>query len=377
MGATLQQLLEITIREGASDLHIGVGLPPQIRVDGTLRAVDGEAPLTAERTEHLCSEVLTPGQRERLQHDREVDLSFSVGSQARVRANIFWQQNSLAGAFRQIPFTIPTLAELGLPETLMRLTERTRGFVLVTGPTGSGKSTTLAAMLDQINKERHDHIITIEDPIEYLYTQEKCVIHQREVGSDTRSFSQALKYALRQDPDVILVGEMRDLETIQNAITASETGHLVFATLHTNNAAQTIDRIIDVFPPHQQPQVRTQLSFILEAIVSQQLMPKIGGGRVLAQEIMIPTSAIRNLIRENKTHQIYSSMQTGQEKTGMVTLNQSLALLVKNKEITMEEGLRRSTDQEEFRSLVQKGPAAGRPTEALRQRLETLGRKRM
>lgn len=355
MPSSLKDLLQITLDAGASDLHIGVGLPPQIRVDGTLAPIPAQPVLAAEDTKRLCFEVLSEEQRKRLHEDKEVDLSFSVGTRCRVRSNIFWQQGSVAGAFRQIPFKIPTLEDLGLPSVLMGLTERSRGLILCTGPTGSGKSTTLAAMLDRINAQRHDHIITLEDPIEYIYTQKNCVIHQREVGSDTRSFSLALKYALRQDPDVVLVGEMRDLETIQNAITTAETGHLVFATLHTNNSVQTIDRIVDVFPPHQQAQVRTQLSFILEAVLSQQLIPRIGGGRVLAQEIMIPNAAIRNMIRESKTHQLYASMQTGQDKSGMITLNQSLATLVKTKQITMDEGMRRSTDPEEFRTLVERG----------------------
>jgi twitching motility protein PilT len=376
--ATLKDLLQAAIDAGASDLHIGVETPPQMRIDGTLQPMEGHASLTAKDTEKLCTEFLSAALRERLHTEKEVDLSFSIGENARIRANIFWQQGSMTGAFRQIPFKIPTLEELGLSDTIMRLTERTRGLVLVTGPTGSGKSTTLAAMLDRINATRHDHIITLEDPIEYLYVQKNCVVHQREVGSDTESFSRALKYALRQDPDVVLVGEMRDLETIQNAITTAETGHLVFATLHTNNCMQTIDRIIDVFNPHQQAQVRTQLSFILEAVVSQQLIPKIGGGRVLAQEIMIPNAAIRNMIRESKTHQLYSAMQTGQDTTGMITLNQALASLVRTKQITMDEGLRRSTDQTEFRTLCERGEQGGsRPTPEMQERLKTLGRKRL
>lgn len=377
---SLKELLEIAVSAGASDLHVGVGTPPQIRIDGSLRPIPDIATLTAIDTERLCHEVLNAEQREKLQKNREVDLSFSIGEQCRIRGNIFWQQDSVTGAFRQIPFKIPTLEELGLPEILMKLTERTRGIVLCTGPTGSGKSTTLAAMLNRINHMRHDHIITLEDPIEYIYQQEKCVIHQREVGNDTNSFTNGLKYALRQDPDVILVGEMRDLETIQNAITAAETGHLVFATLHTNNSVQTIDRIIDVFPPHQQSQVRTQLSFILEAIISQQLIPKIGGGRILAQEIMVPNPAIRNLIREEKVHQLYSVMQIGQQKSGMITLNQALAKLVAENKITWEEGLRRSVDQEEFREQT------GRPSEDAgmvmsdeqkkqAQRMQNIGRK--
>ncbi len=373
---TLRELLQATLDAKGSDLHIGVGAPPTIRQDGHLHAMD-RPPLTAEDTQRLCYEVLSEEQKEKHISDREVDLSFSIGERCRIRANIFWQQASVAGAFRQIPFRIPTIEELGLPPILMQLTQRTRGLVLVTGPTGSGKSTTLAALIDRINEQRHDHIITLEDPIEYIYTQKGCVIHQREVGSDTRSFSLALKYALRQDPDVVLVGEMRDLETIQNAITTAETGHLVFATLHTNNAIQTIDRIVDVFSSHQQAQVRTQLSFILEAVVSQQLIPKIGGGRCLAQEIMVPNPAIRNMIREEKTHQLYSVMQVGQDKSGMVTLNQALAKLVMEKTIEFDEGLRRSTDADEFRTLTgqKSGDAPQLQQQAHKERMQTLGRK--
>ncbi|MBI4237363.1 MAG: type IV pilus twitching motility protein PilT [Deltaproteobacteria bacterium] len=382
---TLKELLEKALAVNASDLHVGAGSPPQIRVDGNLKTLEGYPALTAEDTLRLCCEPISAEQREKIKTARELDFSFGIGERCRIRANIFWQQASMAGAFRQIPFRIPTIEELGLPDILIHLTERTRGLVLVTGPTGSGKSTTLAALLDRINEQRHDHIITIEDPIEYLYVQKNCVIAQREVGSDTDSFSLALKYALRQDPDVILVGEMRDLETIQNAVTAAETGHLVFATLHTNTAVQSIDRIIDVFPPHQQPQVRTQLSFILEAVVTQQLMPRNGGGRVLAQEIMVPNAAIRNLIRENKTHQIYASMQVGQDKSGMLTMNQALANLVSHQVIPFEEGVRRSTDRDEFMHLMEKfrtmGPAAlGRAVQpggaaAADDRMKTLGRQ--
>ncbi|MBI2345641.1 MAG: type IV pilus twitching motility protein PilT [Deltaproteobacteria bacterium] len=350
--ATLRDLLKVMVERKASDLHVNVGIPPNLRIDGTLVPLTEHGTLDTAETERLCTEVLSPEQKKQLIENRELDLSFGLEQRCRIRANIYWQQGGMSGAFRNIPFTIPTFESLGLPSILMTLTERSRGLILVTGPTGSGKSTTLAAMIDRINAARHDHIITIEDPIEYIYTQKQCVINQREVGQDTKSFNAALKYVLRQDPNVVLIGEMRDLETIQNAITVAETGHLVFATLHTNNAVQTIDRIIDVFPPHHQPQVRTQLSFILEAVISQALMPRVGGGRVLGLEIMIPTHAIRNLIRENKTHQMYAQMQMGQEGTGMLTMNQSLARLVKENAITFEEGLRRAIDQEEFLQLT-------------------------
>jgi twitching motility protein PilT len=268
--------------------------------------------------------------------------------------------DTIAGAFRNIPYNIRTAAELGIPETMMALTQKPRGLVLVTGPTGSGKSTTLAAMIEQINQTRPDHITTIEDPIEYLYKPKKALINQREIGQDTHSFANALKYILRQDPDVVLVGEMRDLETISAAITTAETGHLVFATLHTNTAVQTVDRIIDVFPPHHQPQIRTELSFILEGVISQQLIPKIGGGRALALEIMFPTSGIRNLIREAKTHQIYSQMQMGQEATGMQTMNQALAGLVRNESISYDDGLAYCTDVDEFKALAKRTAAKSR-----------------
>lgn len=375
---TLRELLMTALQARASDVHIGVGTPPQMRVDGHLQPMEGCAALTPEDTVRLCNEPLTEEQREKIKTSRELDLSFGLEGRCRIRANIFWQQGTMTGAFRQIPFRIPTFEELGLPPVLMQITERTRGLVLLTGPTGSGKSTTLAAMLDRINSMRHDHIITVEDPIEYLYEQKNCVIHQREVGFDTGSFAAALKYALRQDPDVILVGEMRDLETISNAVTAAETGHLVFATLHTNTAVQSIDRIIDVFPPFQQAQVRTQLSFILEGIVTQQLIAKSGGGRCLAQEILIPNSAIRNLIRENKTHQIYAAMQMGQEKSGMIVMNQALANLVRAGTITMDEGLRRSTDRDEFLHLMGKSPqSAGQQpgAAAMDDRFKNMGRQ--
>lgn len=358
---TLNELLKKTIETNASDLHICAGLPPQIRVDGSLKPIAGAKPLSPEDAKTICFEVLSQEQKTKLAAARELDLSFSVGKNARVRANIFFQMGSVSGAFRSIPYLIPSADELGLPDSVMKLTEKPRGLVLVTGPTGSGKSTTLAAMIDRVNETRPDHIITIEDPIEYVYQSKKALVNQREVGSDTANFATALKYILRQDPDVVLIGEMRDLETIQAAITTAETGHLVLATLHTNTAVQTIDRIVDVFPPHHQSQIRTELSFILEGIVSQQLLPKIGGGRTLAMEIMFPTPAIRNLIREAKTHQIYSQMQVGQELSKMQTMNQSLAHLVKSETVDYEEALGCCTDADEFNSLAGRGRKSLRP----------------
>jgi len=348
----LTQLLEKAQAVNASDLHICAGVHPQIRVDGTLKSVEGFKPLSPEEAQTICFEALSPEQRKKFEAAGELDLSFSLGEKARIRANIFNQQNTVAGAFRSIPFVIPNAEELGIPDPIIKLTEKPRGLVLVTGPTGSGKSTTLASLIDNINRTRHEHIITVEDPIEYIHTPKKSLINQREVGKDTQSFVTALKYILRQDPDVVLIGEMRDLETISAAITTAETGHLVFATLHTNTAVQTIDRIIDVFPPHHQPQIRTELSFILEGVVCQQLLPRIGGGRALALEMMFPTSAIRNLIREAKTHQIYSQMMMGQGQSTMQTLNQSLVKLVKDQVVSLEDARTRCTDVEEFNRLA-------------------------
>ena len=292
---------------------------------------------------------------------RELDFSFGVGDVARFRGNLFYQRGAVAAVYRLIPSTIRTFQELGLPEVMSTLAERPRGLILVTGPTGSGKSTTLAAMIDKINKERQDHILTIEDPIEFVHPHQKCLVNQREVHEDTRSFSDALRAALREDPDVVLIGEMRDLETIEAALTIAETGHLTFGTLHTNSAAQTINRIIDIFPSSQQGQVRTQFSLVLEAIVCQSLCPRIGGGRVASLEIMIPTPAIRNLIRDDKVHQIYSAMQTGQEKLGMQTANQSLASLFQKKLITLESALEKSSNRDELQDMIKRrvGVVAG------------------
>ncbi len=357
--ANLHQLLKAMIDKGASDLHITTGSPPQLRIDGNLVPLR-VPPLTPVDTKQLCYSILTDAQKVRFEEDLELDLSFGVKNLARFRANIFMQRGAVAGAFRVIPFKILSFQELGLPPVVGDLCKKPRGLVLVTGPTGSGKSTTLASMVDKINSERRQHIITIEDPIEYLHPHKGCVVNQREVGSDTKSFKRALKYILRQDPDVVLIGEMRDLETIEAALITAETGHLAFATLHTNSCVQTINRIIDVFPPYQQAQVRAQLSFVLEGVVSQTLMPKATGqGRVLGAEIMIPNQAIRNLIREDKVHQIYSQMQIGQAKHQMQTLNQSLCALYLRRMITLEECIGRSSDPDELQTMINNATQGG------------------
>jgi len=364
--ANLHQLLKAMVEKGASDLHITTASPPQLRIDGKLVPLK-TAPLTPTETKQLCYSILTDAQKHKFEEDSELDLSFGVKGLSRFRANVFMQRGAVAGAFRTIPFKILTFAELGLPPIVSELAKKPRGLVLVTGPTGSGKSTTLASIIDKINTDRHEHIITIEDPIEYLHPHKNCVVNQREVGADTDSFKKALKYILRQDPDVVLVGEMRDLETVEAALVISETGHLAFATLHTNGAVQTINRIIDVFPPYQQQQVRAQLSFVLEGVLSQNLLPRASGpGRVLAIEVMVPNPAIRNLIREDKIHQIYSQMQVGQAKFGMQTFNQCLAGLYARKLITLDEAIGRSSDPEELRNLLTTGSggATPRPTAA-------------
>jgi twitching motility protein PilT len=349
---SMHEMLSVMYEKGASDLHITTGIAPTIRVDGRLIPLPAE-PLTPPDTKRLCYGILTEAQKQRFEEEWELDLSFGVKGLSRFRANIYMQRGAVAGAFRTIPFRVRSFDELGLPSVLKDLCKKPRGLVLVTGPTGSGKSTTLAAMVDKINSERQEHIVTIEDPIEYLHPHKKCVINQREVNADTQSFKKALKHILRQDPDVVLIGEMRDLETIEAALTVAETGHLVFATLHTNSCVQTINRILDVFPPYQQPQVRAQLSFVLEGVVSQILLPKASGlGRVLCLEVMIPNPAIRNLIREEKVHQIYSQMQVGQAKFGMQTMNQSLLAAYLRREITLDDAVGRSTDPEEFRNLL-------------------------
>jgi twitching motility protein PilT len=348
----LHQLLKAMIEKGASDLHLTTGSPPQLRIDGDLVPLR-TPPLSPIETKQLCYSILTDAQKHKFEEENELDLSFGVKSLARFRCNLFMQRGAVAGAFRTIPFKILTFQDLSLPPVVNELANRPRGLVLVTGPTGSGKSTTLASIIDHINQSSHYHIITIEDPIEYLHPHKQCLVNQREVGADTDNFKKALKYILRQDPDVVLVGEMRDLETIEAALVIAETGHLVFATLHTNGCVQTINRIIDVFPPYQQSQIRANLSFVLEGVMSQQLVPKMGGqGRVLALEIMVPNAAIRNLIREDKVHQVYSTMQTGQNKSGMSTLNQSLLALVQKRLISIDEAIGRSSELDELRQMM-------------------------
>ena len=354
----LHDLLRAMIEERGSDLHISVGTPPRFRVDGELIEMKEQPILTPPDTKFLCYSILTDAQKRKFEEHNELDLSFGVKGLSRFRANIFVQRGAVTGAFRTIPFKTMTFQELGLPEVVNDLVEKPRGLILVTGPTGCGKSSTLAAMIDRINAERREHIVTVEDPIEYLHSHKKCLINQREVNADTLSFKTALKYILRQDPDVVLIGEMRDLETIEAAITVSETGHLTFATLHTNSAVQTINRIIDVFPPHQQEQIRVQLSFVLEGILAQQLIAKKGGGRVLAVEVLVPNPAIRNLIREDKVHQLYSMMQTGQAKSGMQTMNQSLFELYTKGLITSEDAFDGSFVPEELSGMMRRGSTA-------------------
>lgn len=349
--ANLHDLLKTLVEGGGSDLHITTNSPPQIRVDGKLKQLELPS-LNAVETKQLCYSVLTDTQKHKFEEENELDLSFGVKGLSRFRGNIFVQRGAVAGVFRVIPYKVLTFEELGLPPVVKDLSEKPRGLILVTGPTGSGKSTTLASIIDFININRHDHIVTIEDPIEYLHPHKGCLVNQREVGADTKGFKNALKYVLRQDPDVVLVGELRDLETIEAALTLSETGHLCLATLHTNSCAQTINRIVDVFPPYQQTQIRAQLSFVLEGVMSQALIPKIGGGRAMALEIMVPNPAIRNLIREDKVHQIYSQMQVGQDKFGMQTMNQSLYSLVTRRLITMDDAFSRSSDSDELRQMI-------------------------
>ncbi|MCS7280760.1 MAG: type IV pilus twitching motility protein PilT [Desulfobacterota bacterium] len=329
------ELLEETVRKGASDLHLIENLPPTFRIDGDLVPMRS-GPLTSSDLTSFLEELLTREKKKKFFEEKELDFAYEFKGRARFRINVYMQRGSIALAIRCIPYRIPRLEDLGLPPILRDLTRRQSGLILVTGPTGSGKSTTLASMINQINEERSVHIVTVEDPIEYVYIPQKSVISQREVGEDTHSFANALKHVLRQDPDVILIGEMRDLETMQAAITAAETGHLVFSTLHTTSAPQTVDRIIDVFPPHQQAQIRSQLSITLEAVVSQRLLKRVGGGRIPACEILICTPAIRNLIREGKTYQLYSAMELGREY-GMQTMEDSLSELLRKRQITKEE----------------------------------------
>jgi len=354
----LHQLLKILVESNGSDLHVTTNTPPQIRVDGKMMPLDFP-PLNQVETKQLCYSVLTDAQKHKFEEENELDLSFGVKGLSRFRGNVFIQRGAVAGVFRVIPYKILTFEELNLPPVVSELAAKPRGLILVTGPTGSGKSTTLASIIDYINLNRHEHIVTIEDPIEYLHPHKGCLVNQREVGADTKSFKNALKYILRQDPDVVLVGELRDLETIEAALTLSETGHLCLATLHTNSCAQTINRIVDVFPPYQQTQIRAQLSFVLEGVMSQALMPKLNSkGRVMALEIMVPNPAIRNLIREDKVHQIYSQMQVGQDKFGMQTMNQSLYSLFHKRLVSLEEALGRSSDPDELKQMIS-NPSAG------------------
>jgi twitching motility protein PilT len=349
----LHQLLRAMIEKGSSDLHITTGMPPVLRIDGSIVPLR-LPPLGPVETKQLCFSVLSEEQRAEFEKHNELDLSFGVKGLSRFRANIFMQRGAVAGAFRSIPFKILTFEELGLPPILAEFAAKPNGLVLVTGPTGSGKSTTLAALIDKINTEQRLHILTVEDPIEYLHQHKLSIVNQREVGSDTEGFKTALRYVLRQDPDVVLIGELRDLETIEAALTISETGHLVFATLHTNSAVSTINRIIDVFPPHQQGQIRSKLSFVLQGVASQHLLPRHNApGRVLALEVLLPNAAIRNLIREDKVHQIYSQMQMGQDKFGMQTLNQNLYSLIQKKLISPEVAIERTTEPDELRMMLE------------------------
>ena len=348
----LQDLLKYMLDKNGSDLHITAGTPPRIRVNGKLLPLDLPL-LTPVDTKQMTYSILADAQKHKFEEENELDFSFGLKGLSRFRGNLFVQRGAVAGVFRTIPFQIKTFQELGLPPIVEELSKKPRGLILVTGPTGSGKSTTLASIINRINEEREDHIITIEDPIEYLHPSKKALVNQREVGADTNSFKKALKHVLRQDPDVVLLGELRDMETIEIALTVAETGHMCFATLHTNSCVQTINRLVDVFPAHQQPQIRAQISFVLEGVLSQLLIPTADGkGRVMALEVMVPNAAIRNLIREDKVHQIYSQMQVGQAKFGMQTMNQSLLQLFQRRLISLDEAIGRSSDPDELRQMM-------------------------
>ncbi|MEK6687769.1 MAG: type IV pilus twitching motility protein PilT [Gemmatimonadota bacterium] len=352
----LRALLEEMIEKGASDLHCTAGDRPKLRIDGEMSSASVEEVLTPKDTLALAYSVLTENQKKRFELDDELDFSFGIQNLARFRGNVFKQRGCVAMVLRMIPFNVLTFQDLGLPAVVAQLAERPRGLILITGPTGSGKSTTLAAVIDKINKERKGHIITVEDPIEFIHTHQSCIVNQREVGTDTKSFSTALKYALREDPDVILVGEMRDLDTIASALTIAETGHLVLATLHTNSAAESINRIIDVFPSNQQSQVRAQLAFVLEGVITQTLLQKSSGrGRVMCAEIMVATPAIRALIRDDKIHQIYSALQSG-KKFGMQTMADGLYQLYIQRLITRDEAVRVAPDRNEFLRMIGEKP---------------------
>jgi twitching motility protein PilT len=349
---SIEAFLREMSERGASDLHLAAASPPMIRLHGELQPL-AHPSLSPTDTKNFCYSLLTEAQKKKFEEESELDFSFGIKGLSRFRGNLYLQKGAVGGAFRTIPHQTPLLGQLGVPESVPALCELPRGLVLVTGPTGSGKSTTLAAMIDKINRERHEHIVTVEDPIEFVHEHKGCLVNQREVFADTNSFAQSLKHVLRQDPDIVLIGEMRDLETIEAALVVAETGHLVFSTLHTNSAVQTINRIIDVFPPHQQAQVRAQLSLVLQGVISQQLIPRRDGkGRVLAAEVMIPNAAIRNLIREEKVHQIYSQMQVGQQKFGMQTMSQSLIALVQRHLISPEEAVGHATELEEVRNML-------------------------
>ena len=365
---TLSELLKRMVDVGGSDLHITTNSPPRIRLHGELKPCEDLPVLGPAETKQLAYSILTDAQKHRFEESLELDFSFGIKNIARFRGNLFNQRGATAGVFRVIPFEIKTFDQLRLPPILRKLCEKPRGLILVTGPTGSGKSTTLATMLDLINQTRYEHMITVEDPIEFIHPHKRCLVNQREVHSDTHSFANSLRAALREDPDVVLIGEMRDLETIESALRIAETGHLTFGTLHTNSASSTINRIIDVFPAHQQSQIRAQLSLVLEGVLCQALLPRPDGkGRAMAMEILIPNPAIRNLIREDKIHQIYSSMQAGQDKYGMQTFNQSLCSLYQTKQISLETALSRSSNADELQDMINRAgplPAAGQRLQA-------------
>lgn len=348
---TLHQLLKAAVKQNASDLHLVAGSPPILRVDGKIVRI--KAPdLTGEMTQTLCYSILTDSQKGKFEATKELDFSFGVKATARFRANFFYQRGTVSGVFRRIPVNIPDLESLQIPQVVKELVQMPSGLILVTGPTGSGKSTTIAALIDKINRDRRGHIVTLEDPIEYVHPHKHCIVNQREIGVDTVSYRSALKHILRQDPDVVLMGELRDLDTIESALNVAETGHLVFSTLHTNSAVQSINRVVNVFPSEQQERIRLQLSLTLNAIVSQRLLPARGGGMALAMEVLIMNTNVRNLIRENKLHQVYGMMQVGQDRSGMITLNQSLAKLVLSRKVEMKTAFLYSNDPEELDKLL-------------------------
>jgi twitching motility protein PilT len=349
----LDQLFKAAVQNKASDLHIVVGSPPMIRVNGEMTKIN-TAPLTAERCQELCYSILSDVDRRKFEANKELDIGISVKNLARFRVNLFWQKGTVSGVFRRISNEIPNWQDLNLPMSLVSLTNLPHGLILVTGPTGGGKSTTIAALVDKINQEKTGHIVTIEDPIEYIHPHKNCIVNQRQIGQDSDSFATALKHLLRQDPDFVVVGELRDPESVDAALQIADTGHLVFGSLHTNNSTQTVNRLIDMFPGEAQSRIRTQLSMVLQGVASQQLLPAVGGGRVAAFELMLFPNSVRNLIRENKMHQLYSTMQMGQEKTGMRTMNQSLLKLLMNRKIELRVAYEASEDPEELDGLLKK-----------------------